>query len=74
MSLFDQPKWPIWKVLAWVLTRDQEFTERSSPQDFVPGRADEEYVSDDEVTKAWRLLREGSGRRLHRIAPSCPHM
>ena len=45
MSLFDQPKWPIWKVLAWVLTRDQEFTERSSPQDFAPGRADEEYVS-----------------------------
>jgi hypothetical protein len=58
MSLFDQPKWPIWKVLAWVLTRDQEFTERSSPQDFAPGRADEEYVSRDEVTQAWCRLHE----------------
>ena len=58
MSLFDQPKWPIWKVLAWVLTRDQELTERSSPQDFAPGRADEEYVSRDEVTQAWCRLHE----------------
>ena len=55
MNLIDQP-WPIWKVLAWVLTRDQEFTERSGPQDFAPDRVDEEYVSHDEVAKAWRLL------------------
>jgi hypothetical protein len=48
----------LWKVLAWVLTRDQEFTERSSPQDFAPGRADEEYVSRDEVTQAWCRLHE----------------
>jgi hypothetical protein len=35
MNLIDQA-WPIWKVLAWVLTRDQEFTERAAPQDFAP--------------------------------------
>ena len=55
MNLIDQP-WPIWKVLAWVLTRDQEFAERAGPQDFAPDRADEEYVSHEEVAKAWRLL------------------
>ena len=55
MNQIDQP-WPIWKVLAWVLTRDQEFAERAGPQDFAPDRADEEYVSHEEVAKAWRLL------------------
>jgi hypothetical protein len=55
MNLIDQP-WPIWKVLAWVLTRDQEFTERAAPQDFAPDRVDEEYVSRDEVTQSWCLL------------------
>lgn len=58
MSLFDQPKWPIWKVLAWVLTRDREFAERAGPQDFAPDRVDEEYVSRDEVAQSWCLLHE----------------
>jgi hypothetical protein len=64
MSLFDEPKWPIWKVLAWVLTRDRESTERAGPQDFALGAdeefalgPDEEYVSRDEVAQAWRDLR-----------------
>jgi hypothetical protein len=55
MNLIKQP-WPIWKVLAWVLTRDQEFTERAAPQDFAPDRVDEEYVGRDEVAQSWGLL------------------
>jgi hypothetical protein len=42
--------------LAWVLTRDQEFTERAAPQDFAPVRVDEEYDSHDEVAQSWCLL------------------
>src|SRR4029077_9877136 len=56
MKLFDNESWQLWTALAWVLTRDQEFTERAGPRDFDPHAFNDEYVNDRESDKGWGAL------------------
>jgi hypothetical protein len=56
MKLFYNECWQLWTALAWVLTRDQEFTERAGPRDYDPQAFNDEYVNYPETDKGWHVL------------------
>jgi hypothetical protein len=60
MKLFDNEFWQLWTTLAWVLTRDRDFTERAGPHDFDPRAFNDEYVDYLESDQAWRALLKAS--------------
>ena len=49
-------RWPIHVALAWVLTRDQIFTEAALANDFSPHLSSNDWKSFDEVDVAWTAL------------------
>jgi hypothetical protein len=51
--------WHLWTTLAWVLTRDREFTKRAGPRDFEPHPINR--VSETETGKGWRVLFDALG-------------
>jgi hypothetical protein len=54
--IFEQPRWPLHTALAWVITRDLHFTEKSKPDDFWPYVPRDEHEPLSEDREAWRLL------------------
>jgi hypothetical protein len=54
--IFEQKRWPLHTALAWVITRDLDFTNRSGPGDFWPYVPRDEHETLGEEREAWRLL------------------
>ena len=55
---FERRRWPLHFALAWVLTGDRAFAERAKPSDFHPRLTEDDWISRDEVDRAWRILHQ----------------